>query len=168
MEVIVDHDPETGRVEYEERKVYTKISDEVDPQQYFDVLPEGEEESDYTVEYMIVPKKTIRFKRFVGKENWSGFKYGVNLKHVKRTLDSNQIATRIIVKPNRNEFATDGFCTIQRADENFIKENFIYDFSYYINKKMLDYGQVLQDLYTDVGSNLGYYRKLGRLNKEND
>lgn len=168
MEVIVDHDPETGRVEYEERKVYTKISDEVDPQQYFDVLPEGEEETDYTVEYMIVPKKTIRFKRFVGKENWSGFKYGVNLKHVKRTLDSNQIATRIIVKPNKNEFATDGFCTIQRADENFIKENFIYDFSYYINKKMLDYGQVLQDLYTDVGSNLGYYRKLGRLNKEND
>lgn len=168
MEVIVDHDPETGRVEYEERKVYTKISDEVDPQQYFDALPEGEEETDYTVEYMIVPKKTIRFKRFVGKENWSGFKYGVNLKHIKRTLDSNQIATRIIVKPNKNEFATDGFCTIQRADENFIKENFIYDFSYYINKKMLDYGQVLQDLYTDVGSNLGYYRKLGRLNKEND
>ena len=168
MEVIVEHNPETGRVEYEERKVYTKISDEVDPQQYFDSLPEGEEEADYTVEYMIVPKKTIRFKRFVGKENWSGFKYGVNLKHIKRTLDSNQIATRIIVKPNKNEFATDGFCTIQRADENFIKENFIYDFSYYINKKMLKYDQVLQDLYTDVGSNLGYYRKLGRLNKEND
>lgn len=171
MEVIVDHDEETGRVNYEERKVFFKDPNDPDAQIYFDKLPElpeGEKESDYTIQYMIVPKKTIRFKRFVGKENWSGFKYGVNLKHIKRTIDSNQITSRIIVKPNSNESAIDGFCTIQRADENFIKENFIYDFSYYINKGLLDYSDVIQDLYTAVGSNLGYYTKLGRLNKEND
>jgi hypothetical protein len=49
MEVIVDHDPETGRVEYEERKVYMKISDEIEPQKYFDKLPKGEKEEDYEI-----------------------------------------------------------------------------------------------------------------------
>jgi phage minor structural protein len=61
---------------------------------------------------MVVPEKKIRFKRYVGKENWNGFKYGVNLKHIKRTVDSNQISTRVIVKANKNEHGTDGFCTI--------------------------------------------------------
>jgi phage minor structural protein len=81
---------------------------------------------------MVIPNKKIRFKRYVGQENWNGFKYGVNLKHIKRTIDSNQISTRVIVKPNKNEFAESGFCTIQRAHDNPLKENFLLDFSYYV------------------------------------
>jgi hypothetical protein len=33
-------------------------------------------------ELIKVPKKTAVFKRYVGKENWAGFKYGINLKSI--------------------------------------------------------------------------------------
>jgi hypothetical protein len=47
---------------------------------------------------MRIPDKRFSFKRFVGEEKWNGFKYGVNLNHIKRTIDSSQFSTRIIVK----------------------------------------------------------------------
>jgi hypothetical protein len=117
---------------------------------------------------MVVPDKKIRFKRYVGQENWNGFKYGVNLKHIKRTVDSNQISTRVIVKPNKNEFAESGFCTIQRAHENPLKENFLFDFSYYVQQGLLNNSDLVNDLYTGVNTRLNYYNKIGRLNKDND
>lgn len=121
-----------------------------------------------TIRYILVPDKKIRFKRYVGKENWNGFKYGVNLKHIKRTVDSNQISTRVIVKPNKNEYAKDNFCTIQRAHDNPIKENFLYDFSYYIQQGLLSQKELNNDLYTNLGSRLNYYNELARINKDND
>ena len=122
----------------------------------------------FKVEYMRVPDKQIYFQRYVGEEKWNGFKYGVNLNHIKRTIDSDQFSTRIIVKPNNNEFGKDKFCTISRAEENPIKENFIFDFSYYINNKLLDNSDLIGDLYTDVNTRLNYYPRLASLNKERD
>ena len=122
----------------------------------------------FKIEYMRVPDKQIYFKQFVGEEKWNGFKYGVNLKHIKRTIDSNQFSTRVIVKPNSNEFGKDKFCTIARADENPIKENFIFDFSYYINNHLLDNSDLIGDLYTDVNTRLNYYPRLANLNRERD
>jgi hypothetical protein len=52
----------------------------------------------FKIEYMRIPDKRFSFKRFVGEEKWNGFKYGVNLNHIKRTIDSSQFSTRIIVK----------------------------------------------------------------------
>jgi hypothetical protein len=117
---------------------------------------------------MRVPDKQIYFKQFVGEEKWNGFKYGVNLKHIKRTIDSDQFSTRVIVKPNSNEFGKDKFCTIARAEENPIKENFIFDFSYYINNHLLNNSDLIGDLYTDVNTRLNYYPKLANLNRERD
>jgi hypothetical protein len=47
-------------------------------------------------------------------------------------LNSDGIVSKIIVKNNANEFAPNGFCSIARAPENPIGENFIYNFDYYI------------------------------------
>jgi hypothetical protein len=116
----------------------------------------------------MIPSKKIRFRRYVGKENWNGFKYGVNLKNIKRTIDSSQISTKVIVKANNNEHAKDNFCSIQRAHDNPIKENFLYDFSYYTQQGLLDKKELNNDLYTNLRSRLNYYNELGRLNKEND
>ena len=121
-----------------------------------------------TLRYIMIPDKKIRFRRYVGKENWNGFKYGVNLKHIKRTIDSTQISTRVIVKPNSNEHAKDNFCTIQRAQDNPIKENFLYDFSYYTQQGLLDKKELNNDLYTNLNTRLNYYNELNRINKEND
>lgn len=170
MEQLIPHD-NMGRVQYIEKPVYEQanIEENEEPQIYVGSLPNGLTEKEYPLKgYIKVPDKKIRFKEYVGRPNYVGFKYGVNLQSIRRTVDSESIATRTIVKPNSNEYATDGFCTIQRAEENILKENFIYDFTYYINKGLLKYSEINPDLYSSNPDKLSYYVKLARLNKEND
>jgi hypothetical protein len=66
----------------------------------------------YLKNIISVPLKTIYLKQFTGDLNYAGFKYGINLKSIKRTLDSKDLVSRLIVKENTNEHAIDGFCTI--------------------------------------------------------
>lgn len=113
-------------------------------------------------------RKWISFHEYVGKDNDCGFKYGINLQVIKRTLDSDGIVSKIIVKNNSNEFAKNGFCTIARAAENPTGENFIYDFSYYVQQELLGFGEINNDLYNTGNGYLGYYKKLRQLNKERD
>jgi phage minor structural protein len=82
--------------------------------------------------------KSIKFQNYIGQPNYVGFKYGINSKGIKRTLDSKQIVSKLIVKANTNEYAPNGFCTIARANANYTKDNVIYDFGYYANKGLLD------------------------------
>jgi hypothetical protein len=78
-------------------------------------------------------KKWVSFHEYLEQENDRGFRYGINLKSISRTLDSSGSVSKIIVKDNSNQFAKNGFCSIARASENPSGENFIYDFSYYIS-----------------------------------
>lgn len=98
------------------------------------------------------PIKNISFKEYVGDNNYAGFKYGINLNSIKRTLDSEQFVSKIIVKNNSNEYGKDGFCSIARAENNPIGENYLFDFSYYINQGLLDKEKTLKDLYEDYYS----------------
>lgn len=107
--------------------------------------------------------KKIVFKPYTGKKNWSGFHYGINLKSIQRTIESNEITTKSIVKPNYNEHAPNGFCTIAYSDENPSGEAFIYDFRYYENKNLIDSKILAKDLYDEKE---GLYVKLSELNKE--
>lgn len=114
-------------------------------------------------------KKTITFRKNVGKENHAGFRYGINLKSIQRTLDSNQLSSKVIVKPNSNELAEGGFCTIADAEENPIGENFLLCFDYYIQHGLLEQQSVTNDLYdTTVGraGYLGYIPQVLKLNRE--
>lgn len=113
-------------------------------------------------------KKWISFHEYAGADNFLGFKYGINLQSIQRELDSDSIASKLIVKNNSNEFADGGFCTISTSEENPIKENFILDFSYYINQGLLNFNQVNNDLYVDSPGQgyMGYYKKLRKLNEE--
>lgn len=113
-------------------------------------------------------KKSVSFHEYIGKDNDCGFKYGINLKSIQRTLNSDGIVSKIIVKPNSNEFGENGFCTIARATENPTGENFIYDFSYYIQHELIGFSEINNDLYTDVNGYLGYYKKLKELNSNRE
>lgn len=117
-----------------------------------------------------VISKTIVFKESVSKPNYAGFRYGVNLKSSKRTLDSKAIVTKLIVPDNSNEFAPNGFCSIARAGANQSGENYLYDFSYYYNFGLLDKNRT-QDLLERPakdgdGPLQGYYVKLLALNAQ--
>ena len=95
-----------------------------------------------------ITRKQIVFKQYIGEDNFANFRYGVNLKDIKRTFESKQIVTKLIVKNNSNEFADNGFCTIVRAGSNPLGENFIYDFQYYFNQGLLDAMDYLNTLYS--------------------
>ena len=105
------------------------------------------------------PIKKVSFKEYIGKDNYAGFKYGTNLNSIKRTLDSSQFVSKIIVKNNSNEYGKDGFCSIARAENNPSGENYLFDFSYYINQGLLDKEKTLKDLYEDFYIFLNSYKK---------
>lgn len=114
-------------------------------------------------------KKYVRFVEEKGQRIYSGFKYGINLTNIARSIDSDQIVTKTIVKNNSNQFAQDGFCSIARANDNTAGENFILDFSYYINQGLLDREIINNDLYmTGTNIYIGYLTKLGQINKERE
>lgn len=116
-----------------------------------------------------VISKTISFFESPGKENYGGFRYGTNLKETKRSIDSKAFVSKLIVPDNITEVAEDGFCSIARADSNVSGENYIYNFSYYINQGMLS-GEMVHELFyrpkeegdTDILQ--GYYYQLRELN----
>ena len=114
-----------------------------------------------------MPKKTVKFTRFAseGNEiNWAGFKYGINLKSIKRNVESTAIASKVIVKNNNNEFAPAGMGSISRAIDNPTGENVIYNFDYYVAHGLLDQSTMINDLYGTTSAHFGYYYKLRELN----
>lgn len=117
-----------------------------------------------------VTHKAIVFSEGLTSPNYGGFRYGVNLKNSKRTIDSKNIVTKLIVPDNTNEFAENGFCSIARAGANQSGENYLYDFSYYYNFGLLDRAAT-QDLLERPGSKedsplQGYYVQLLELNSQ--
>ena len=112
------------------------------------------------------PIKKVTFYRYSpsGKDNYAGFKYGINLEGIKRNTDSTSIASKVIVKPNNQEYATDGMCTIARAPSNQTGETEILNFDYYINQGLLDGNTVINDLYGTSNSHFRYYPKIKKCN----
>ncbi len=110
--------------------------------------------------------KRVYFYKEILIENYAGFKYGINLKDNNRTLDSEQIVTKIIVKDNTCEQAENGFCSIARAEDNPIKENFAYNFDYYTSQGLINQSTLNNDLYLQLNGSVGLYPRLSKLNKE--
>lgn len=111
--------------------------------------------------------KKVGFRQYIGKDNHVGFKYGINLNSIQRNINSDQIVTKIIVKDNSNEYAKNGACSISRADDSPTKENFLFNFDYYIKQGLLSYSEITNDLYLNASQYLNYYNRLRKLNAEN-
>lgn len=166
----IEHDT-YGATVYE--YITTKDTAAVDGKKYY--IPIDESKLDFgfkyadefnTEVYERTLNKKVVFKEYIGKENYAGFRYGVNLKSISRSLDSKQIVTKLIVESNSNEFGRDGFCTIQRAVMNPTGENVIYNFQYYLNNGLIDKEELYNDLY-DENKGIGLYTKLYQYNKAN-
>lgn len=144
----------------------------VDGKKYYKKYGENDTDSDYiytNYSNNALERITIRevcFKEYIGKENYAGFRYGINLKSINRNLDTKQIVTKLIVEPNSNEYAPNGFCTIQTAAMNPTGETAIYNFQYYLNNGLLNKKELHNDLY-DVEKGIGLYTKLNIYNKDN-
>lgn len=139
-----------------------------------------------------ITEKKVYFKNYIGQDNYAGFRYGVNLKSIQRTINSKSIVSKLIVPDITNEYANNGFCSIGRAGSNETGETFIYDFTHYIRHQQLDYDALSTVLYGPKGNNIedpntpkgpditenwteqngrninGYYFRLGKINAEMD
>ena len=112
------------------------------------------------------------FREGAIKDNFSGFHRGVNLVDITRTMDSNDVVTKIFVEDQENDLADEGFVTIRTAALNPWGENYYYNFGYYIDQKLLnvvDNGTPLvekdkDELYQEVGRR---NRDIRDLNEEN-
>lgn len=121
---------------------------------YFNILQSIAEKFEAWLELEIsrddegrIINKIAKFKNYAGKDSYVSFRYGVNLKDIQRTYESKNIVTKLIVKQNSNENATDGFCTIARASTNQTGENYIYDFRYYHDCEMLKKDDYMASVY---------------------
>lgn len=121
-----------------------------------------------TFEEAYRPQKFISFHETIGQVNNVDFIAGINLKSISRNLTTNDFVTKLIVKNNNNEFAPSGSCSIVRATENPIGENFLINFDYYIKMGLLNYDNFYNDLYSMSEGRgwLGYYTRLKALNNE--
>lgn len=93
-------------------------------------------------------EKSFYFKENCIKENFSGFHKGVNLFSFSRNMISDEIVTKMYVEDQENSYTEDGFVTIRRASRNLnpMRENYIYNFSYYKNNKLLNESLIDTDL----------------------
>ena len=109
--------------------------------------------------------KRVVFKNYIGKDNWSGFKYGINLDSIQRTVNSDEITTKTIVKANSNEFAQNGSCNIARAKSNFSGSQSLINLEYFSRLGILKQSEVDSDFYVNEDGYLGYYTRLRALNE---
>lgn len=113
-----------------------------------------------------VPKKTVYFKEEIGEELGYGFVYGIDLKTISRSIDSNQLTTKVVVAPNTSEYAENGICRIADADLNENGENYILDFGYYISQGLLNSGELNKYLYSpNNNGQSGFYIELKKKNE---
>ena len=125
---------------------------EVSQSNYFNIIQELCEKfecwADFTVEHEENgkikldennnPIKKISFHEYAGKDNFAGFKYGINLSSIQRTVDSNEFVSKLIVSQTQNEFVDGGSLSIRYADVNPLGEAYILNFSYYLNQGLID------------------------------
>lgn len=121
--------------------------------------------ADYANYYTKQYHKYVTFKEFIGQENFTGFRYGINLKSISRQIVSDQIATKVIVQAATNDLAPNGVCTIQQAALNPTGENALYNFQYFINHGLLDQDSLYDDLYGTNGG-LGFFTQMHQWNRE--
>ena len=150
----------TGDVEQVYNEACEKISSiEAEHSNYFNIIQDLCEQfqcwAEFTVEHEDNgeikldenhnPIKKIAFHEYVGKDNFAGFKYGINLSSIQRTFSSDEIVSKLIVANNSSDFV-DGGLTIRRATSNTFGEDYILNFAYYLNQGLIDREKFYEDL----------------------
>ena len=84
------------------------------------------------------PNKFVYLREYVGKDNYAGFKYGININSIERTINSDEIVTKLIVDQSQSEYVDEGYVSIANAPSNQSGESYILNFEYYYNQGLLD------------------------------
>ena len=127
---------------------------------WLDIRVEHEEDGSIKLDENYNPIKKVAFKEYAGKDNFAGFKNGINLTGITRNIDSNEIVTKLIVDPVQSEYTNTGSVDIQDAKSNPSGQAYILNLSYYINRGLItDVEQCNEDITT-------YNQKTKELNEQ--
>jgi hypothetical protein len=110
--------------------------------------------------------KKIKFVEVVGKDNWNGFHYGTNLTSISRTINSEQVVSKIWVETTDSKSSESGIISIQDSEYNKLGELFLYNFDYYVKIGEISEQQLLNDMYGTSNDNLGFITKMQAENKK--
>ena len=104
---------------------------------WLDIEVKHKEDGSIRLDKNFNPIKKVAFKEYAGKDNFSGFKKGINLSSINRTIDSNEIVTKLIVDPVQSEYTDVGSVDIQHAKSNPSGQSYIFNFNYYLSKGLI-------------------------------
>lgn len=85
-----------------------------------------------------MPNKFVYLREYAGDNNYAGFKYGINLNSIERTVNSDEFVTKLIVDQSQSEYVDEGYVSIGLAPSNISKESYILNFDYYYNQGLLN------------------------------
>lgn len=85
-----------------------------------------------------IESKTVIFRNDIPEDALFSVRYAKNLKSISRQVDDSQIVTKMYVTPLTNPNTDDGTVAIANNEKNFLKENYLLDFSWYLGDKRTD------------------------------
>jgi hypothetical protein len=104
---------------------------------WLDINVEHEEDGHIKLNKNNRPIKTIRFKEYTGKNNFAGFRYGINLSSISRSIDSTEFVTKLMVGQPASDYTNSGTLSITEAPSNLSSESYILNFDYYLNQGLI-------------------------------
>lgn len=113
-------------------------------------------------------KKHIFFITEKGNLKNLGFRYEKNLNSITRSIDSTAITTKMFVEDIDSEYSDTGLCSIQTAEDNVGKTNYLLDFSYYTKKGIIDPLQITRDIYGINKGDMAFLPTIGYYNTKYD
>lgn len=96
--------------------------------------------ADYKITYenKKVESKTIIFRNDIPEDALFSVRYTKNLKSISRQVDDSQIVTKMYVTPLTNPNTDNGIVAIANNEKNYMKENYLLDFSWYLGDERTD------------------------------
>ena len=113
-----------------------------------------------------IPQKYVYLREYAGKDNQAGFKYGINLNSIERTINSEEIVTKLIVNQSQSEYTDEGFISITNAPSNQSGESYILNFDYYYNQGLLNRNTAEADKLKFITDIIKINNKLQNYNKQ--
>ena len=94
----------------------------------------------------IIPgTKRFTYVSELGKKQFHGFNYGVNLESIERSIDSENLITKMHVESIENQYNDSNMVTIQDSQYNKLGLTFLYNFNYYIKMGLLNKEDFLKE-----------------------
>lgn len=140
---IVDYDDNNNPIKKEEYDVKERII-KVEKSNRWNLIQDLCENFEVWADFEIVyedkkiKSKTAILRNDIPEDALFSVRYTKNLKNISRQVDDSQIVTKMYVTPLTNPNTDTGTVAIANNAKNYMKENYLLDFSWYLGEERTD------------------------------